>query len=69
MSWAEWKPATAVIDGVEKELTSAYFKENTYVAQDNLGRILLVFEWDEEGSQAIAKQITTRLIGRAIGHL
>jgi preprotein translocase subunit SecD len=44
----KWKPATAVIDGEEKELTSRYFKENTYLSQDNLGRIILVFEWDKE---------------------
>jgi len=62
----QWKPATAVIDGVEKELTSAYFKENTYVAQDNLGRILLVFEWDEEGA-LLSEQITERLIGEPLG--
>jgi preprotein translocase subunit SecD len=62
----EWKPATAEVDGVEKELTSAYFKSNTYVAQDDLGRILLVFEWDEEGSQ-LSEAITTRLQGERLG--
>jgi preprotein translocase subunit SecD len=62
----EWKPATAEVDGVEKELTSAYFKENTYVAQDSLGRILLVFEWDEEGSQ-LCEAITTRLLNQRLG--
>jgi preprotein translocase subunit SecD len=61
-----WKPATAEIDGVETELTSAYFKENTYVARDDMGRILLVFEWDEEGSQ-LCEAITTRLIGHPLG--
>lgn len=62
----QWKPATAVIDGQEKELTSAYFKTNTYVAQDDLGRILLVFEWDEEGA-LLSEQITERLIGKPLG--
>ena len=62
----KWKPATAVIDGQEKELTSAYFKTNTYVAQDDLGRILLVFEWDEEGA-LLSEQITERLIGEPLG--
>ncbi len=61
-----WKPATAVIDGEEKELTSQYFKENTYVSQDSLGRILLVFEWDEEGSK-LSEEITSRLINKPLG--
>jgi len=61
-----WKPATAMIDGEERELTSRYFKENTYVDRDNLGRMELVFEWDEEGSQ-LSKEITTRLIKQPLG--
>lgn len=56
-----WKPATAVVGGEEKELTSRYFKENTYVTQDRLGGVLLVFEWDEEGS-LISEKITSRLV-------
>ena len=62
----KWKPATAVIDGQEKELTSSYFKENTYVRQDNLGNILLVFEWNEEGSK-LSEAITSRLIDKPLG--
>lgn len=61
-----WKPATAVVDGVEKELTSRYFKENTYVAQDNFGAVVLLFEWDTEGSQ-LFEAITTRLIDKPLG--
>ncbi len=61
-----WKPATAVIDGKEKVLTSRYFKENTYVSQDNWGRLLLVFEWDEEGSK-LSEEITSRLINQPLG--
>ena len=61
-----WKPATAVIDGLEKELTSAYFKEITYVDRDNLGRILLIFEWNEEGSK-LSEEITSRLINKPLG--
>ena len=61
-----WKPATATIDGQEKELTSSYFKENTYVDRDNLGRILLVFEWNEEGSK-LSEEITGRLINQPLG--
>ncbi|MDD5038003.1 MAG: protein translocase subunit SecD [Dehalococcoidales bacterium] len=61
----KWKPATAIIDGQEKALTSRYFKENTYVGQDNMGRIQLYFEWDEEGSQ-LSQEITGRLIGQPL---
>jgi len=61
-----WKPTTAVIDGKEKALTSRYFKENTYVDQDNMGRIELLFEWDKEGSK-ISEEVTSRLIGKPLG--
>ncbi len=61
-----WKPATAIIDGQERELTSSYFKENTYVQLDNMSRILLVFEWNEEGSK-LSEEITSRLIGKRLG--
>lgn len=64
--WGKWKPATAVIDGVTKELTSKYFKENTYVRQGNLGEIDLVFEWDKEGSK-LSEEITGRLIKQPLG--
>jgi preprotein translocase subunit SecD len=62
----KWKPATAVIDGQEKELTSAYFKENTYVTTDSFGKVLLIFEWNEEGSK-LSEAITTRLVGKRLG--
>jgi len=62
---AEWVPATATIDGQEKALTSAYFKENTYVGQGNQGQILFYFEWSEEGSQ-ISGEVTGRLIGQPL---
>ena len=58
-----WKPATAIIDGEEKELTSQYFKENTYVRQGELGGVELIFEWDKEGSK-LSEEITGRLIGQ-----
>ena len=61
-----WKPATALIDGEERALTSRYFKENTYVDRDDLGRIELLFEWDEEGSK-LSEIITGRLIGKPLG--
>jgi preprotein translocase subunit SecD len=60
-----WEPATAIINGEEKALTSRYFKTNTQVGQDNMGRIELHFEWDEEGSQ-LSQEITKRLIGQPL---
>ncbi|MBI4266761.1 MAG: protein translocase subunit SecD [Chloroflexi bacterium] len=61
-----WKPASGIINAQQKELTSAYFKENTYVTRDSLGKILLIFEWNDEGSQ-LSGQITERLIGKPLG--
>jgi preprotein translocase subunit SecD len=60
-----WKPATGVVNGEELELTSRYFKANTYVARDNLGQLLLIFEWDEIGAQ-LSEQITSRLIDQRL---
>ncbi len=60
-----WKPATAIIDGEEKALTSRYFKKNTFIDRDNLGRILLIFEWDEEGTE-LSTEITGRLINQPL---
>jgi len=60
-----WVPATATIDGKEKILTSGYFKENTYVGQNNMGKILLYFEWNKEGSE-ISGEVTGRLIGQPL---
>jgi preprotein translocase subunit SecD len=54
-----------MINGEEKALTSRYFKTNTYVGQDNLGGVLLVFEWDEEGSK-LSEEITGRLINKPL---
>jgi len=69
-SWetGKWKPATAVISGETepRELTSRYFKENTTVSRDNMGRIILLFEWDKEGSQ-LSEAITGRLINQPLG--
>jgi len=62
-----WKPATAIIDGEEKVLSSQYFKENTYVGRDErTGEIELIFEWDEEGSK-LSEEITGRLIKQPLG--
>jgi len=60
-----WKPATAMIDGKEKELTSRYFKSNTYVGTSDVRGVELHFEWDEEGSQ-LSGEITERLIGQPL---
>ena len=62
----KWVPATATVNGQEKELTSAYFKENTYISTDDFGRVLLIFEWDAEGSK-LSGEITGRLIGEPLG--
>ena len=62
----KWVPATAIIDGQEKELTSAYFKENTYVDRDNLGAILLRFEWNKEGKK-LCEQISPRVLNKPLG--
>ena len=63
----EWLPATAIVNGQEKVLTSAYFKENTEVVPHRLtGVPLLIFEWNEEGSK-LSKEITGRLIGKPLG--
>ena len=61
-----WKPATGLIDGEEKTLTSSYFKENTYLSQDEFTGLLLHFEWNDEGSQ-LSGQITERLLGQPLG--
>ncbi len=62
-----WKPATAIIDGEEKTLSSRYFKENTYIRHvERTGEILLLFEWDEEGSE-LSEEITGRLIEQRLG--
>ena len=63
---AEWVPTTAFVNGQEKELNSSYFKENTYVDTDDFGRILLIFEWNSEGSK-LSEQITGRMIGEPLG--
>lgn len=61
-----WKPATAIIDGETKTLSSQYFKDNTFVNRDQMGNIYLAFEWTEEGAK-ISKDITTRLVGKPLG--
>ncbi|MBI2848185.1 MAG: protein translocase subunit SecD [Chloroflexi bacterium] len=62
----KWKPATGVINGEAKELTSRFFKENTFVGTSQFGELELHFEWDSEGSQ-LSEQITGRLVGKPLG--
>ena len=62
----EWIPATAVIQGQEKELNSSYFRENTYVDTGEFGEVLLIFEWNNEGGE-ISEEVTGRLIGEPLG--
>jgi len=62
----EWVPATAVVDGQEKELNSSYFRENTYVTTGDFGEVLLIFEWNSEGRR-LSEEITGRLIGEPLG--
>jgi len=60
-------PATADVDGEEKELTSRYFEGNVAVVIDTMtGLPEIAFEWDEEGA-ALFEQITARLIERPLG--
>lgn len=61
-----WIPATGTIGGVEKALTSSYFKGNTDVRVDSYNNPMLYFEWDDEGAE-LSKQITTRLKGKYLG--
>jgi preprotein translocase subunit SecD len=61
-----WIPATSVVNGQEKILNSSYFQENTYVRTDDFGKVLLVFEWNSEGSK-LSEEITGRLIGKPLG--
>ena len=60
-SYGDWKPAMGTVDNVTLPLTSAYFNENTYVTTSSLGEVLLIFQWDDTGSQ-LSEQITTRLL-------
>jgi preprotein translocase subunit SecD len=64
-----WTPATGTVtvngEGKELILSSRYFKENTYVTVNQLGRAFLMFELDETGAQ-LFKQISTRLLGKRL---
>ncbi|HSW58736.1 MAG TPA: protein translocase subunit SecD [Dehalococcoidales bacterium] len=57
----KWKPAMGELDGIPVALTSSFFKTNTSITTDSLGKLLLVFEWDSQGS-ILSDQITGRLV-------
>ena len=40
-------------------------KNNTYASVDNMYRVRLIVEWNEEGSK-IAEQVTRRIIGKPL---
>jgi preprotein translocase subunit SecD len=62
----EWVPAAGRIGGEERDLTSAYFNENTYVSTGQFSEVLLIFEWNKEGSQ-LSGEITGNMIGEPLG--
>jgi preprotein translocase subunit SecD len=65
--YGRWIPVTANISGVETELTSSFFQNNTYVQVDqNSGAIELHFNFNTEGSEMFT-QITTRLLHKPLG--
>jgi preprotein translocase subunit SecD len=61
----KWKPASAIIDGEEKALSSRYFKSNTQAGLNESGSVELHFEWDDEGSK-MSGIITERLINQPL---
>lgn len=60
----EWVIAPAPLDGVEKELTGAYFKKAEVSIQQ--GRPEIDFEFNGDGAK-LFEQITTRLKGKQLG--
>lgn len=53
-------PATATVDGEEKELTSQHFKGKVEIVWSSSNEPDISFEWDSEGSK-ISKEVTSRL--------
>jgi preprotein translocase subunit SecD len=56
-----WKPAMGTLNGQQVALTSGYFEKNTYISTSDVGGILLMFQWNSEGSQ-LSNQITSRMV-------
>ncbi len=57
---SNWKPAKGNLNGQQVAFTSSYFKQNTSLTTNSLGKLILQFKNNEEGS-IIFKDITTRL--------
>jgi preprotein translocase subunit SecD len=60
-----WTPATGVVGNQTLILSSRYFKANTEVVINSLGKPLLTFEMDETGAQ-LFEQISTRLLNKQL---
>ncbi len=56
-----WKPALAELNGQQTALTSGFFKQNTNINTNDLGQIVLEFEWNVDGS-ILSKSITSRMV-------
>ncbi|XUW99399.1 MAG: hypothetical protein TUN42_05730 [Dehalogenimonas sp.] len=66
-SLGNWKPATAVIDGVVKTLDSTCMDGNTFITTNPMtGQVQLNFTWNPEGAR-ISEAVTSRLIGKRLG--
>jgi preprotein translocase subunit SecD len=58
-----WVPAEAVgSDGLQKDLTGRFLKNNTFVSANNVGLPILNFEMTKDGAPLL-DQVTNRLIG------
>jgi preprotein translocase subunit SecD len=56
----KWKPALGTLNGAQVPLNSGYFKGTVKITADPSDHLLLVFEWNSDGS-ILSKEITTRL--------
>jgi preprotein translocase subunit SecD len=65
-SLGNWNPAMGTLNGQQVELTSAYFESNTTVTTNSNGQIILVFNWNTDGS-TLSGQITQRLLNKPLG--
>jgi preprotein translocase subunit SecD len=59
----KWKPASAVIDGEQLDLTSLYIEDDSFVSRTQEGSLVLVFTWNQTGAR-LSEAITSRLIGK-----
>lgn len=62
----EWVIATAPLDGVEKQLTGAYFRKAEVGFEQATSRPEILFEFNSDGAK-LFEQITTRLKGKELG--